>query len=132
MIKWEEKYSTGIISIDRQHRMLFEFFNDFEECIATGKGKSYLETGFPLLEAYAKAHFKFEEDCMEEQECPAAHENKEAHRAFVIKVEAIKSRFNTSKVSAETLTELHGFLEQWINTHIIGIDTQLKDCFQGG
>ena len=85
MIQWEERYATGVDSVDRQHRMLFEFFNDFEECIKTGHGEHYLETSFPLLEAYAKAHFSFEEDCFKQHQCPYAQQNKDAHQAFVLK-----------------------------------------------
>ena len=61
MIIWNEKFSTGDPSIDKQHKMLFEFFNTLEDVIKEGRGQSYLVSGLPFLESYAKAHFGFEE-----------------------------------------------------------------------
>ncbi|MBF0489563.1 MAG: hemerythrin family protein [Candidatus Omnitrophica bacterium] len=129
MIEWDqERYSSGVDSIDKQHRMLFEFFNDFEECIKNGKGMSYLEVSFPLLEAYAKAHFKFEEDCMNQHQCPFAKENKDAHQAFIVKVEEVKKTFASGQCGDELLMQVHDFIEKWITNHIIGVDIHLKGC----
>ena len=56
MIKWQDTYATGSEPIDKQHRLLFDIFNDFEDHINDGRGKEYMEKCFPLLDAYAKAH----------------------------------------------------------------------------
>ena len=128
MIEWEERYSTGVLAVDKQHRMLFEFFNDLDECIKTGRGEQYLETSFPLLEAYAKAHFNFEEGCMNQLQCPFARKNKEEHEAFVVKVGEVKKKFETLGASEELLTQVHSFLEKWIIEHIMRVDIHLKEC----
>jgi len=126
MIKWEERYSTGDESVDRQHRFLFEMFNDFEATILEGRGRSYLETSFPLLEAYAQAHFKFEEDCMDRHQSSVARENKEQHRVFVAQVEKFKKELHSVQFDDGLIIKVHHFLEKWIIEHIIGVDTRLK------
>ena len=130
MIIWEERFSSGVESVDRQHRMLFEFFNDFEDCIKTGKGELYLDTSFCLLEAYAKAHFKFEENCMQERQCPFAKQNFDAHQVFIVKIQESKTKFSAGGCAHEVLIEIHDFLENWITTHIIAIDVHLKNCIK--
>lgn len=128
MIKWQERFSTGLESIDRQHQLLFGFFNDFEENINEGRGKIYLEKSFSFLEAYAKAHFKFEENCMDQHQCPCALQNKEAHAQFMNKIIEFKTKFASGQCKEGFYVEIHQFLEQWITNHIINIDGQLKNC----
>ncbi len=128
MIEWKDAYSTGDEAIDRQHRLLFDFFNDFEVVIKEGKGAHYLEKSFCMLESYAAAHFKFEERCMHVARCSVADKNKTAHQMFLVKVEEFKKAFESGEVKDDFFVGMHHFLEQWITSHIIGIDTHLKDC----
>ncbi len=130
MIEWKDAYATGNEAVDRQHRLLFDFFNDFESVINEGKGKHYLEKSFGMLEAYAAAHFKFEERCMDEARCSVSQKNKIAHQMFLAKVQEFKRAFETKEVKDDFYVEMHSFIEQWITSHIIGIDTHLKDCIK--
>ncbi len=130
MIEWKDAYATGNISIDKQHRLLFDFFNDFEQLIGEGKGILYLNKCFPMLEAYAQAHFKFEERCMQEHHCPVAHKNVMAHQLFIEKVEEYKKIFQSGQVEDDFFLDMHQFLENWIKGHIIGIDVHLKACIK--
>jgi len=127
MIKWEEKFATGVEAIDRQHKFLFEMFNDFEDAIHEGRGESYLKHSFPLLEAYAQAHFHFEEGCMHQHKCPISQDNKNAHETFVVKLTAFKKQ-HESGPTEELCVQMHDFIEKWIVNHIIGMDTHLKSC----
>ena len=130
MIQWEKRYATGDESVDKQHQMLFEFFNEFEDCVKQGKGKEFLKETFPLLESYAAAHFKYEEQCMQVHHCPAADENKAAHQTFVLKLDEIKKKYQTGQYDDETIAQVHHFVEDWITQHIIGLDTQLRACIK--
>lgn len=128
MIEWKEAYSTGNEAIDRQHKLLFDFFNDFEIIIQEGKGAHYLEKSFGMLESYAKAHFRFEEGCMHASKCPVEQKNKMSHQMFLVKVEEYKKVFESGKFEKDFFMDMHHFIEQWITNHIIGIDTHLKEC----
>ena len=127
MIKWEDRFTTGVAAIDRQHKFLFEMFNDFEMSIEEGRGSLYLKSSFPLLESYAQAHFNFEEDCMNQHVCPFAEDNKKAHHHFIAKVEEFKRQLQSGPTN-ELCAQVHAFIEKWIVSHIIGIDSHLKSC----
>ena len=128
MIKWQDTYATGSEPIDKQHRLLFDIFNDFEDHINDGRGKEYMEKCFPLLDAYAKAHFKFEENCMHEHQCPVAMKNKVAHKTFLSTIEEFKKIFKSGQYQEDFFKQIHAFLKQWLIVHIIGIDVHLKEC----
>jgi hemerythrin len=131
MIKWEERYSIGDGDIDRQHKAMFDMFNDFESFIKEDRGESYLEKYFPLLDAYAQAHFKHEESIMEKYQCPSLQENIEAHRLFLANIADFKKQYKLAKKDSRLLmAQVHGFIEVWIVEHIIGVDSHLKDCIK--
>jgi len=130
MIKWEERFATGDDGVDRQHKLLFDMFNDFEASIHEGRGESYLKSSFPLLEAYAQAHFKFEEDCMERHHCPVSQDNKDSHQTFIVKVQDFKKKFQSGLHEDDLYIQVHAFIERWITSHVIGIDTHLKACIK--
>lgn len=130
MIKWEPRYSVGDEAVDRQHKLLFEFFNDLQEVIQEGKQASYLTTGLPFLENYAKAHFHYEENCMIKHKCPVAGENKTAHEIFLTTLQQFKKRTESNPSDKTLIIEMHQFLEKWITSHIIGIDMHLKACIK--
>jgi len=131
MIKWEERYNIGDADVDKQHRAIFDMFNDFEAFIKEDRGEAYLEKYFPSLDIYAQAHFKHEEALMEKYQCPAARENKEAHHAFLAKITDFKKKYKSSRKDNRALmVQVHGFIEAWIVEHIIGVDSQLKDCIK--
>ena len=130
MIEWKDTYSVGIAEIDNQHQRLFSFFNDFEIIINEGDPKHYLEHSFSLLEAYATAHFGFEEECMNHYKCPAAGKNKADHQAFLVKVQGYKKVFSSGEYNQDLFVEMHDFIEAWIKGHIINVDSHLKGCIK--
>ena len=130
MIEWNEKYATGNEAIDKQHRYLFAFLNDYEQSVRVGTGKYYMDNTFHLLEHYAKAHFVFEEKCMVEHRCSFAQQNKCDHGFFVKRIEEFKSRLENGEEAQAFFEEIHLFLENWVKQHIIGIDTHLKECLR--
>ncbi len=128
MITWDDRYKTGEESIDKQHQLLFEFFNNFEDGIQKSRGRSYVEQSFQFLNDYTKAHFGYEENCMNRFKCPFAAKNKNAHKEFSQALKVFQNKLQTDGYQDILLNEIHDFVEQWITNHIIGIDTHLKDA----
>ena len=128
MIEWRDAYSVGIEEIDGQHQRLFSFFNDFEIVINEGDPTHYMKNSFALLEAYAAAHFGFEEKCMHQYKCPMAQKNKAEHQNFITKVEGYKRVFESGEFGQDLFVEMHDFIEEWILGHIINVDSHLKVC----
>ena len=83
-----------------------------------------------FLENYADTHFNEEEGCMERYRCPAHQKNKEAHEQFRTFFKEFKARYQAKGFRREILLELHKTLSQWIEEHILRVDTQLRACIK--
>ena len=132
MIIWNEDYSTGIETIDQQHKLLIEQINRLEEVVANTK-PSELEIRFAsrlvsFLDSYAKMHFGLEEKCMEAYRCPAHALNEEQHKQFAGFIERFKHKFDAEGFSVEAFKELYEMTSAWITRHILRVDGQLFAC----
>ena len=129
MLTWEEKYSTGVPQLDKQHQNLFKYTNDLEDYINNNFGSQETTNRMmQFLEQYIKVHFSNEETCMHKYLCPMAAKNKEAHQGFIQKYKATVSKIKEGKSGDKALKELHQFLEAWIKEHVCKLDVQLKPC----
>ncbi|CAN0208147.1 unnamed protein product, partial [Phaeothamnion confervicola] len=71
LIAWDAKrMSSGIESIDGQHRELIEMINRLNRACLQNKGRQEVGEMLGLLAAYVKNHFRHEEDLMERHQCP--------------------------------------------------------------
>ena len=65
MIQQRDEYSTGLVSLDEQHKQLFQYLNDLESAVVeTEVGDVLLSGAFDYFENYIKTHFQNEESCM--------------------------------------------------------------------
>ncbi len=60
--------------------------------------------------------------------CPAAAENKAAHKQFKEAIPHFESRLTSEGPTVELASEIRQFLEEWLKEHICRIDVQLKPC----
>lgn len=128
MIKWDESFSTGEEKLDAQHKTLFQFINQLDGDIKAEKPPSAFEHSLKFLADYAKSHFCYEESCMDSYHCPAAQENKNAHKEFLEFYKSYEVKIKKEGFTPKRIAELHVFIEDWIVRHIRKIDTQLKLC----
>jgi hemerythrin len=128
MIAWSDDFTTGDARIDQQHRQLFEFFNDLEVIISERRTQGQMADAMRFLERYIQFHFGFEEECMARCNCPFAEQNKQAHQAFREAFLVFKNQMDAPDHGEKAMRELHKYLEDWIRSHILGIDTHLLDA----
>ena len=129
MIVWEEKYSTGVAELDKQHKSLFNYTNELEEYIKNNFGtQDTIDNMMRFLGQYIKVHFDHEETCMNKHLCPVAAKNKDAHQKFIQHFKVTQEKIKEGSANDKALKELHHFLETWLVEHICKIDTQLKTC----
>jgi len=135
MVLWNEQFVTGSSTIDQQHRMLITNINHLESMLAgtnpTREEGEFLVHLVDFLEAYADAHFQFEEHCMEKYRCPAHARNKLAHAQFLEFFRQFKERSKAEGFRPDLLRSLHQKLSSWIQDHILQVDTQLRSCLKG-
>jgi hemerythrin-like metal-binding protein len=124
---WDEKYSVGIMSIDQQHKKLFDLISNFYEAIRqkeTRRAMSEVLQGF--LE-YAETHFSTEEDYMRKYRYPLYERHAAQHAEFVEKVTDFQARFQSGALVIPI--EIANFSKDWFSGHVLGEDQRYAPFF---
>jgi hemerythrin-like metal-binding protein len=127
MYKWEEKFSTGIQSIDNQHKEIFNYLNSLLEAMKLGQADKVIYQIVLDLERYSKVHFQKEEFFFQRFNYPGAKEHIEQHQFFIRKVANLKSDLKSGNFTLSI--ELLNFMKDWIENHILVVDKSYSDCF---
>jgi hemerythrin len=127
-IAWDKSMTTGVESLDAQHRQLIAWLNDLLSAISLGRGRSEVEGLLDQLSRYAATHFGQEEECMVRYNCPVAAENAAAHKEFVATFASLRHEFETGGATAHLVVRVENELLRWLTSHIKRTDTQLAPC----
>jgi len=119
-IDWSEEFTTGIPSIDEQHRHLLDLINKFEEADRRGRGSRIMSDILNDLAGYTQEHFAHEERIMEECGYPGLDEHTARHRRLLQKVE--RFQFDFGAHGGEITQEFREYLQHWVRTHILEHD----------
>jgi hemerythrin len=128
LIQWSEKYATGLEEIDQQHKEIINQLNRLHDAITAGLGKEVVAGILRFTEAYANKHFEFEETCMERHRCPVAQLNREQHGLFREKMAHSAQILESGDPTPEQVIALYRELRDWIQNHILKVDTNLRSC----
>ncbi len=129
MLEWNSNYATGVPAIDIQHKALFDTINRIEKLLGKGAiDRAEADHLLEFLEQYAAQHFKDEEACMSRFHCPAHEKNKVEHGQFLNVVRYCRAEYAATTPTREALERLHATVALWINSHILKLDIQLRDC----
>jgi hemerythrin len=127
-ISWDPTMSTGIDTVDNQHKQLISWLNDLLAAMSEGRGRANVESVLDKLGAYALMHFGHEEECMNRYHCPVAEKNAAQHRDFVATFTALREDFERDGATAHLVIRVQNELMRWLTNHIKGTDTQLLPC----
>jgi hemerythrin len=122
---WKDAYSVKIVSIDNQHKKLFDLVNELDQAMAAGHGKDVAKDVLDRLVGYTVQHFAAEERLMDAHKFPGAVSHKGEHKALTDKVLAFKKDFESGAVGITP--SLLGFLQHWLRDHIQKVDRQYTD-----
>jgi hemerythrin len=128
MITWDDSMTTGLPNIDRQHKEIINKYNEFSEAMAGQEGRAKAGEILDFLQFYAVWHFEKEEKCFEQYKCPAAEANKQAHAEFIDKFGQFYEQWQESVMDTELMQKTYVELGNWIENHILRVDTQLLPC----
>jgi hemerythrin len=84
----------------------------FRAALDEGQGRRLYGLFLDNLAAYCRAHFGFEECCMEEHCCPVALQNKQAHNAFTMLLVDFQQRYTARHFHSADARELVETLDQ--------------------
>lgn len=125
ILEWNDKYSVGVVSIDEQHRRLFQIINDFNnEINKSGVSKliTFKHTASKVVE-YVKYHFSWEEELMQKTDYPGYAKQKTEHNAFIKELLEDAARFDDR--NPKSATRFLNFLVGWVQHHIVHLDRDL-------
>ncbi len=129
MIEWKEEYSTGMLDLDAQHKILFKYVNNLEEIILSeGYSEVRVSNILDYLNSYGKNHFHYEEKCMIEKHCPVAAQNKSAHEKFLHQFAVYQERFKKEGATPEFVKDVYHWTQTWFIDHVCKIDIHLHAC----
>ena len=116
-IEWDNTYSVGVKVIDEQHFKLVEYTNDYGKDMLEGIGLKKTILLFQELAAYAKYHFKTEEDMMIKYSFPDYDSHKKIHDEFSANLAMSIKRFQEGEFLIGH--EIHKYLREWLMDHIL-------------
>ena len=127
-ISWEPSMTTGVDSLDNQHKQLIAWLNDLLSAMSVGRGRGEVESLLDKLGGYAAMHFGHEEDCMARYNCPVAAMNAAQHKDFVATFSSFREEFDRDGATAHLVVRVESELMRWLSGHIKRTDTQLAPC----
>jgi hemerythrin len=127
-ISWDPSMTTGVESLDAQHKQLIAWLNDLLSAMSLGRGRTEVAELLDNLGGYAAMHFGKEEECMAKYQCPVAARNIAAHKDFVVTFTTFREEFDRTGGTAHLVVRVESELMRWLAGHIKGIDTQLAPC----
>ena len=124
-ISWEEKLSIGIDVIDEHHRYLFDLINDLYEVVARKRGAREVARLIKALDAYAKIHFRAEEQMMNHYGYQGITRQLDQHHAFEEKIAELYEELHINPFVAQF--DALSYLRNWLIHHILVEDMQLAE-----
>jgi hemerythrin-like metal-binding protein len=118
-----EKYYTGVVWQDFQHRQLLDLFFKVKEARAGKTDENVFKYSVAFLAMYVNHHFKLEEEYMDIYYYPDTENHKKDHKSFIKKIKIFRDSF--SQGDDQAMDKLLRTLNTWILDHILKSDKQL-------
>jgi hemerythrin len=116
-IAWREYYTVGDPSLDAEHQQIIGIINELYDAMQKGLDQKTLTVMLDRLVGYTFAHFKSEEQTLQEHDYPDLAEHKALHDE--IRQKTLDLREHASLVTAHDLMR---FLKEWWLGHIQNCD----------
>jgi len=116
MFEWNDKLSTGVGSIDAQHRMLFSIGSELVAAMKIGQGKERMAPVLTRLIQYTEVHFAYEERLLQLHGYPGLAAHKKLHDDLTRQVRQFQKEFESGQVAISI--RMLSFLDDWLRIHI--------------
>jgi hemerythrin len=128
-ICWDEdQMTTGVASIDEQHRELIQHLNELHRAHLAGAQPDDIKKILKFLGRFVATHFQHEEGIMEERQCPQRKENLMAHARFLSAYQELVSNFSMEDDPDQIAKEIKNMAARWLASHICRVDAGLRHC----
>lgn len=129
MFTWEADMSVGVKELDDHHKRLFDLINKLESSLAQGDGVQTTREVLAEVANYTIYHFFAEEDLMERHGYPDHASHREEHLALIARTMELIAKAQDGKAGIGG--EVFDFLGSWLKKHVLVVDKQYTDFFQG-
>lgn len=123
-IPWNDNLSVSIDVIDEHHRYLFDLVNDLFEVVTRKRGAREVARLIKALDAYAKIHFRAEEQMMDHYDYKKINHQLHQHHAFEEKIAEFYEELHINPFVAQF--DVLSYLRDWLIHHIRVEDMQLS------
>jgi len=120
---WDDKLNIGIDIIDEHHRYLFDLINDLYAVVVNKRGTRQVARLIKSLDAYAKVHFRAEEQMMEHYGYAGMGRQLNQHHAFEAKIAEFYEELHVNPLVAQF--DVLSYMKDWLIHHINVEDAQL-------
>lgn len=117
---WNDRYSVGIMSIDNQHKKLFELISDFYKMLRQKEIPRAMADILDGLMEYTMIHFSTEESYFKKYQYPLFAKHAAQHAFFIEKLNEFRSRFQAEELVLPI--EIATFMKDWLSGHVLGED----------
>lgn len=117
--EWDASLSTGVPSLDEQHKLLFQHVNLLLQAAAE---HSMLRTFYVMeqLGHYVQTHFAEEESLMRAHGFPRLADHIREHQAFTARLHELHKAYLNRDISVDLVM----MLREWLKNHVAGTDME--------
>ena len=115
-IDWENAFSVGVQSIDKQHKNIFNIINELQDSINQAKPRSVINEIMIRLTVYTEMNFIYEERLFKKYGYEQGEEHKRQHDELSHKITHLQKKYLTANQYAEE--EILAFVQSEISNHI--------------
>ena len=113
---WSESYTVNSYALDTQHRKLFALVNDLHDAIQEERSKAIIGASLDALLAFAKTHFRDEENLLAKLKYYDLAFQKDEHNAFLVKIAGFQAQHNSGRIALSM--PMLDYLKNWLLNHI--------------
>ncbi|MBK5273942.1 MAG: hemerythrin family protein [Desulfuromonadales bacterium] len=121
-VEWLESLSVGVEEIDRQHKLLFDKYNDFFTAYSEGRSDEEVIRLLSFLEEYVAVHFANEERLQRLIGFPDYQKHLKQHQELTRTVAELKERFKKQGPDPSLITSTGLLMTGWLIEHISVMD----------
>ncbi|NQV43335.1 MAG: hemerythrin family protein [Rhodospirillales bacterium] len=123
-IEWRDEFTTGIASVDQEHKMLVEMVNNVIRLMDHDEDHEAVIDALGDVNAKVSAHFALEELLMRKASYAAFEPHKEDHENLLDEIRDIMDAFEAGDYS-QRRSEFVSHLTTWFVTHFSTMDAKL-------
>ena len=127
MILWKDEYKIGLDLVDDQHKRLFEIAGEIYDLVRLNEEMDKFDEIVEVIQElkdYTVFHFEAEEAYMLEIKYPKFFSHKVLHQEFIQKVNSVNIT-SLDEDQTKYLFEMLTFVLDWLQNHILKIDTEI-------